>query len=274
MQQSGAGMHRGAEDGGLTECVQANLRASFRALLEHRPSGETREWSGLEVISLGVAFQMFNAAFLTAPVHDEAALAQLLSVAAVHFQARGRAWSFWICEDWVAPKARKRCWRMLEAAGMRLASEMPGMAAEALADARRSRPLLHYEPVSSERTRREFCALGSVCFHLPPAWFQEVFDHRLAERNGFPCWVGYLESEPVVTAAAVTSGSCLGIYNLATAPAHRRRGFAEDALRFVVERAAEAHGARKLVLQSTRGAVRLYERLGYRAVTRFRVYAS
>jgi GNAT superfamily N-acetyltransferase len=271
MQQSGGGLD-GA--GVPQDEVQANLRASFRALAEHRETGETREWPGLEIVSLGVAFQMFNAAFLAAPVADEKSLAQRLSLAAVHFQARGQAWSFWICEDWVAPKARKRCWRLLETAGMRLSSEMPGMAAENLVDPRRPRPWLHYEAVRGERTRRDFCALGSLCFHLPPAWFEEVFDGSLAERSRFPCWVGYLDGEPVVTAAAVASAKCLGLYNLATAPAHRRRGFGEDALRFVLERTAEAHGASRLVLQSTRGAVRFYERLGYRAVTRFRVYVS
>jgi ribosomal protein S18 acetylase RimI-like enzyme len=260
--------------------VQQNLRASFRALLANRGTGETREWPGLEIISLGVAFQMFNAAFLTAPVSDEKEMAQLLARAAVHFQARGQAWSFWVCESWVAPKARKRCWRLFDAAGMRLTAEMPGMAAELLAAPRRSRPELQYEAVRSERTRRAFCALGSVCFHLPPVWFEEVFDQRLAERAQFECWVGYLDGEAVATAAtvasgaSVTSGDCLGVYNLATAPAYRRRGFAEDALRFAVERGIEAHGSRRLVLQSSPGAVRLYERIGYGVVTRFRVYVS
>ena len=274
MQHGNLKMERLTEYQGAGEGVQENLRASFRALAAQRASGEVREPPGLEIISLGVAFQMFNAAFLTGAVEDEAALAQLLSQAAVHFQARGQAWAFWICEDWVASKARKRCWRLLEAAGMRLAAEMPGMAAEALSDPRRPRPWLHYEAVGSERTRRDFCAIGSVCFHLPPAWFEEVFDQRLAEREQFACWIGYLEGEPVVTAATVAAGDCLGVYNLATAPGYRRRGFAEDALRFAVERGGEGNGTRRLVLQATRGAVRLYERMGYRAVTRFRVYVS
>jgi len=254
--------------------VQQNLRASFRALAAHRVAGETREWPGLEIISLGVAFQMFNAAFLTAPVSDEKEFAQLLARAAVHFQARGQAWSFWVCESWVAPKARKRCWRLFEAAGMRLTSEMPGMAAEALARPSRPRPPLQYEAVRSERTRRAFCEVGSVGFRLPPVWFEEVFDQRLAKRGQFECWVAYLDGDAVATAATVVSGDCLGLYNLATAPAFRCRGFGEDALRFAVERRLESHGARHLVLQSTAGAVRMYERVGYRAVTRFRVYVS
>ena len=254
--------------------VQNNLRASFRALAAYRPAAEIRESPGLEIISLGVAFQMFNAAFLTAPVTDERQFAQLLARAAVHFQARGQSWSFWICESWIAPRARKRCARVLEVAGMHLTSEMPGMAAEALTCPSRPRPALQYEPVRGERTRRAFCSVGSVCFHLPPAWFEEVFDQRVAERGQFACWVAYLDGEAVATAATVASGNCLGLYNLATAPAYRHRGVAEDALRFAITQGLASQASRRLVLQSTSGAVRLYERMGYRAVTRFRVYVS
>ena len=44
--------------------VADNLRESFRAIAASRPPGEVRELRGVSIASAGVAFQMFNAAFL------------------------------------------------------------------------------------------------------------------------------------------------------------------------------------------------------------------
>ncbi|GAC1504157.1 MAG: hypothetical protein NVS1B6_12060 [Steroidobacteraceae bacterium] len=254
--------------------VESNLRESFRALARERDSGEMREWPGVTIASLGVEFQMFNAAFLNAAVESDAHLGRLATQAAVHFQARGQQWALWVCESWIPKHQRRKAWRVIEGLGLRLSAEMPGMSAEALLPAERQLPELHFEPVANERSRRAFCRVGSSCFHVPPAWFDEVFDQRLPERDGFRCWVGFLKGEAVATAATVAAGQSIGLYNLGVAPDFRRRGFGEAALRFALGQAAMETGLSRTVLQSTSVGVRLYERLGYKAVTRFRVYTS
>ena len=40
-------------------------------------------------------------------------------------------------------------------------------------------------------TLNDFRALGASCFHVPIAWFAEVFDVAIAARHAFVCWVGY-----------------------------------------------------------------------------------
>ncbi len=138
----------------------------------------------------------------------------------------------------------------------------------------RTLPEIEVRPMEPGTTLNDFRALGSTCFHVPIAWFSEVFDERVAERKVFRCWVGYREGVPVATAASVLSERALGIYNVATAPEHRKHGYAEAITRFAIESASRDGQPPRLVLQSTSQGHRLYDRMGFYPVTRVLVYNS
>ncbi len=252
--------------------MEFNLRESFRVLAEGRPRGDVLELPGVSIASVGAKFQMFNAAFLSEPVDTAAELDARLERAAAHFQSRALRWSFWICESWLTSPLRRSLSRRCEQASLRLAAEMPGMAADRLRPVKRALPTLECFPVDSARRLADFHGIGSVSFHVPIDWFTEVFDERLPQaRPRFSCWVGYLDGLPVATAACVRAGGALGLYNIATAPLYRRKGFGEAITRHVVSACAGADG---LVLQSTAHGFRLYDSLGFRSVTRILVYNS
>jgi GNAT superfamily N-acetyltransferase len=254
--------------------VAENLRQSFRTLAEGRPGAEVVELAGVSIASLGVAFQMFNAAFLSEPVETEAELESRLRAAAGYFNSRGLPWAFWICEDWLAAPVRRKLSRACQTYGLRLSAEMPGMATGRLRPPTRTLPGMEVRPVEPGTALNDFRALGSTCFHVPIAWFSEVFDELVAERGAFRCWVGYREGSPVATAATVLSERALGIYNVATAPEHRKHGYAEAITRFAIDQALAEDPARRLVLQSTSQGHRLYDRMGFYPVTRVLVYNS
>ncbi len=250
------------------ECVANNLRESFRVLAEGRECGSVVELPGVSIASLGVSFQMFNAAFFSAPVETEAALDQRLGMARDYFLTRGQRWAFWICEDWLTTSGvRRRLSRACENVGLRLSSEMPGMAAEKLAAPTRALPMLEMRQVDSELTLNDFRAVGASCFHVPIAWFGEVFNVSITGKHPFVCWVGYRDGEPVATAATIPHEGVIGLYNVATAPAHRHRGYAEAITRHAV-------GSARVVLQATSGGLHLYQRIGFHPVTRILVYNS
>ena len=118
-----------------------------------------------------------------------------------------------------------------------------------------------------------FCGIGSVCFHVPFPWFQEVFaSGSVWER--FASYVGYADGEAVSTAATVIGGGAVGVYNVATLPGSQRRGYGEAVMRHALAEARREHGIARSVLQSTPAGYRLYERMGYRTVTKVAVYAS
>ena len=254
--------------------VEENLRQSFRILAAGRARGGVVEWPGLTIASLGAKFQMFNAAFLSAPA-GQVEFEARVAAAREYFEARGLAWALWICEDWLERSLRRKASTICHRFGLRLSSEMPGMVAGKVDEPKRQLPELDFRPLDAKGVLRDFRGVGSVCFHVPLDWFSEVFDERMAgERSQFRCWVGYLEGLPVATAASVESGGVIGLYNVATSPEFRGRGIAEAITRHAASESLAGIGPRPLVLQSTSRGLRLYERLGFQAVTRILVYVS
>lgn len=251
-----------------------NLRESFRVLARVKPNGSVVELPGVSVASLGVTFQMFNAAFLSQPVEDMEELMQRLESASVYFKDHQIRWSFWICEDWLAPAVRSKLSRTCEMFGLRLSSDMPGLSAGAIRPASRKLPPIDVRVVKSRETLQDFRSIGSSCFHVPLAWFSEVFDMDIATRHEFVCWVAYNNGVPVSTAATVTSHGVIGVYNVATAADYRQRGYAEALTRSAIASALQQNEAEGVILQSTSQGLRLYETMGFHVISRVLVYNS
>jgi ribosomal protein S18 acetylase RimI-like enzyme len=255
------------------ENVAANLRESFRAIAASRGPGEIRELPGVSIAAAGVTFQMFNAAFLSAPVASEAELARRIMLPAVQFDARGVEWAYWVCEDWLEARVRRRSRQVFERHGLRHSVNLPGMVAERILPPVKPLPRLDIRRVGDRATSEAFCAIGSVCFHVPLPWFREVFDND-SVWNHFIGWVGCVDGEPVSTAATVIGGGAVGVYNVATIPEHQMRGYGETVTRHAVAEAQRRHGITQTILQSTPAGHRLYQRMGFRTVTNVAVYAS
>jgi|SRR5579863_1790113 len=254
--------------------VEQNLRHSFRLLASSRARGEVREAPGVSIASAGVAFQMFNAAFLSAPVAGDRELDRRVATAGVHFGARGLGWSYWVCEDWLDRRARRAAHDIFKKHGLYLATVLPGMLADKLKAPLRELPRPQIRAVSDEATLSAFCRIGSLCFNVPLEWFREVFDERGVWDRGFAGYVGYLDGEPIATAATVVAAGAVGVYNVATVPGHQRRGFGEAVMRHALSEARARHGIDRTILQSTAQGFSLYQRMGYTVVTNVAVYSS
>jgi ribosomal protein S18 acetylase RimI-like enzyme len=255
------------------ENVADNLRESFRVIAAARPTGELRELRGVSIASAGVSFQMFNAAFLAEPVRSEAELSQRIMIPTVHFNQRGLEWAYWVCDDLMQSSVRRRSRLTFEKHGLRHSVDLPGMVAERLLPPAMPLPVLDVRRVFRGGDRDAFCEIGSLCFHVPLAWFREVFDND-AVWERFAGYVGYAGGEPVSTAAVVVGGGAIGVYNVATVPTQQRRGYGEAVMRFALAEARREHGIERTILQSTPAGFHLYERMGYRTVARVSVYST
>jgi ribosomal protein S18 acetylase RimI-like enzyme len=240
-----------------------------------RAVGELRELHGASIASAGATFQMFNAAFLAQPVTTEPELVQRILLPSVHFQNRGLEWAYWVCEDWMDARVRKRSRRVFEQHGLHLSTELPGMVAERVLPPAKPLPRMEIRRVTEddEVTRDAFIDIGSVCFHVPITWFREVFDSGSVWKR-FASYVGYYDGEPVSTTAIVVGGGAIGVYNVATIPTHQRRGFGEATMRHALADAAHNHAFEPVILQSTPSGLHLYQRMGFRTVARVAVYTS
>jgi ribosomal protein S18 acetylase RimI-like enzyme len=255
------------------ESVAANLRESFRIVAAHRSAGELQEMEGVSIASAGVAFQMFNAAFLSGPVVSDGQMDLRVAQAAVHFAARGQRWAYWICHGWLDGRTQRRLQSILRKRNLFQAVELPGMFAEAVLPPVRKLPRLELRRVCDGPVKDAFCAIGSTCFNVPLAWFCEVFDSDTVW-NDFAAYVGYVNGEPVCTAATVVGGGVVGVYNVATMPGRRQGGYGEAVMRHALEQARREHGLSRTILQSTPQGFDLYRRMGYRTVTSIAVFCS
>jgi GNAT superfamily N-acetyltransferase len=254
--------------------VERNLRESFRLVAACRDGGEIREVAGVEIASAGAAFQMFNAAFLSAPVTSAVDLDRRILSAAVHFRERRQDWAFWVCHGLVERQPLRRMANAFERERLYPAAELPGMGAERLLPPHRELPSFEVRRVGDEPTRLAFCDIGAACFHVPIDWFREIFLAEPVWREGFAGFVGYAAGEPVVTAATVTTLDAVGVYNVSTLPAFRRRGYGEALVRYALESARRQTGCERTILQSTPQGLALYERMGYQTLTTVSVFAS
>jgi ribosomal protein S18 acetylase RimI-like enzyme len=253
--------------------VADNLRESFRTIAAARGAGEVRELQGVSIASAGVTFQMFNAAFLSGPVESEAELKQRILLPSLHFNSRGQEWAYWVCEDWIEARARRRARRLIEQQGLRLSTDLPGMIAERILPPVKPLPRIEVRRVDSQTTRNAFCEIGATCFHVPLTWFREVFDNDVVWER-FASYVGYVDQEPVCTTAIVHGGGAIGFYNVATLPGSQRHGYGEAVMRYALAESRKELGVVPAVLQSTPAGLHLYERMGFRTVARVAVYAS
>jgi ribosomal protein S18 acetylase RimI-like enzyme len=255
------------------ENVADNLRESFRVIAASRSQGEVRELAGVSIASAGVTFQMFNAAFLSEPVANEDELSRRIMLPSLHFRTRGLEWAYWVCEDYIPGRLRKKSRNVFERLGLRHSVNLPGMVAERVLPPVHEAAAIEVRRVEGGATRDAFCSIGSACFHVPLAWFYEVFANDCVWRN-FAAYVGYVDDEPVSTTAIVIGGSAVGVYNVATLPGHQRRGYGETVMRHAMADARRSHGIERTILQSTPAGLKLYERMGFRTITRVAVYST
>ncbi|HEX7951242.1 MAG TPA: hypothetical protein VF494_12895 [Candidatus Limnocylindrales bacterium] len=93
----------------------------------------------------------------------------------------------------------------------------------------------------------------------------------LLDRPEFVAYVGYADSDPVVSGLGWRTGRTVGVYSIATIESARRRGYAAAMTARVVTDGVVA-GCDVAALQASEMGRPIYERLGFRTVVRYAAY--
>jgi ribosomal protein S18 acetylase RimI-like enzyme len=107
--------------------------------------------------------------------------------------------------------------------------------------------------------------VAAAGFEVPLEMFLQLMTPSVLATPGVRCYVGEADGLPVTTGLGINLGSNVAIFNIATPPEHRRRGYgAAVTARAVAD--GLAAGAMWSWLQSSPDGYRVYEGLGFRTI--------
>jgi len=248
-----------------------NLAESVRHLVREAPGGVIEEADGLLLVSNSSHFPgpWNNGAFR---VDSRLAPADVLARAGEFFGRLGRAYCLWLRDH--VPEDLNLAAAAKDAGLVDLGISSPQMVLDApLAASGALDADITVDHVDNERARAAYVDVTAAAYEAlgqPPQVAHEVLA-RLPALHGpkVRAVVARVDGEPAA-AAMLTVSHCLGCVGLVgTVPHHRRRGLAELVTRRVGN-AAFALGAWSAVLQASPMGEPLYQRMGYREVTRYR----
>jgi ribosomal protein S18 acetylase RimI-like enzyme len=135
----------------------------------------------------------------------------------------------------------------------------------------------HVEELEVRQLRPEeaqlYAGVAAAGFEAPEEPFLQLITPSMLCLPGMRCYLGEVSGRPVTTGIGVTPGAFVGIFNVATLPADRRRGYgAAVTARAVAD--GLAAGARWSWLQSSASGYPVYERLGFRTVETWHSWLS
>ena len=181
-----------------------------------------------------------------------------------YFARAGRPFSWWLCPG----NQPHKLGELLAAAGLHRAETELAMAADLDAsrlDAPSPAGLL-IRRAQTAGGLRDFARVLAAGWSPPDAsvtrFYELAASRLLVDDAALALYVGYLEGVAVATAEAAAGGGVVGLYNISTLPAYRRRGIGSAMTRRPLLD-ARARGYHTAILQATEAGARVYARLGF-----------
>ena len=249
----------------LARLEHENLVEAFALIVGHVPGALVRRDRGVAVLASGLPVSLFNQVLIEVPAASPDAIRDGIAL----MRERGAPWLVYLREghdDSIVP--------LLVELGLAAHDDamQPGMALHPLpADA--PPPTHDIRVVRDEAGVADHVAVIAASFEMPVELVERLMVPELATVPGVAVYVGYLDGEPITSGAGIRTGRTTGVYNIGTVPDARRRGFGRE----ITERIAadgRASGCDVAILQASDMGRSVYERLGYRTVTRRRVWTE
>lgn len=236
--------------------------ADFAGLLAASvPGARLYEDSGVAWVDTGLDDGAFNYVYGNSLSVDE--LERGVGRVTAHFQERARPFR-WTVGLLGEPQGIAK---VLEARGLRLDEQEPGMVLEPGASPAESVSGLEIRPVTDDDLLRQWMrAWGcGAPEDVIERWYGVYRALPYGPDGPLRMFVGFLGGEPVATVYLhLTAGSSLGtVHYVVTRPEFRRRGIGA-VMTQVAMREAERAGCRAVVLTASPYGVGVYRRLGFR----------
>lgn len=252
----------------------AQFRGAWRLFALGSKTGEVVERPDVYITASHVTWSMMNAAFLRAPVESEQALAAAAASAARYFSMGKHGWSFVICDDWLAPSVRDNAPSILAWYGLTTDMPVTGMVAEKLVPPIRPPPPLDFRPVTDTWGRQAVADINAHAYDVPQHLGREALEHATLYTPDCQGFVACRDEEAAASTLVLRVDAAVYVALVATQSQHRRQGAAEAVMRHALAKAHQDWGIERTVLHATSDGEPVYTRMGYRPVTRFRMYMA
>jgi ribosomal protein S18 acetylase RimI-like enzyme len=277
------------DDGRLATLEHENLIAALSVVGRNIEGAVVRRDHGIALIATGLPVRLFNQALVEA---DDPAPATVADAVAV---LRDRGGPFVVnlrvgTDDGVIPVTAG-----LGLVPISAGPWMPGMALHPLPGAA-SRPSAASQPAAASKPSagppaeateaghdirkvtdaaglEDHIRAGAAGFEMPEALLRRTMSGSLAAGDDVAIYVAYEDGRPVGSGLGFQTGRVIGVYNIATVPWARKRGFGVAMTMQIVTDGA-ARGCDVAVLQASEMGYPIYERLGFRTVVEYMGYGD
>lgn len=236
----------------LGKLTDANLAGAWVNIGGH--GGEVGGSPECPFVATGLPVAFFNGVYATGPVDDPD---QLIADAAAFMAARDVPWLLWVRDgvDDALLNAGRR-------AGLTDAGGPLAMALPAIGEIPPVPDGLEITVVGDVVGLEIARDLGARGFEIPREFIDVLAAESMLDDPTVVMVTGSVDDVPVSTALVGVTGSTAGIYNVATPPEHRRRGYGE-ALTWAAVEEGRRLGCDHSVLQASPMGAPIYRRMGY-----------
>jgi GNAT superfamily N-acetyltransferase len=212
------------------------------------------EGPALTLVATGVPIPFFNGAYPTDPSADPV---ETIAEAIDFFRPHGVGWLLWVREG-VAPA-------LLDAgrhAGLRDAGGPPAMGVAPIPMAPPAPAGLEIAAATTVADLRDQADLLRDAFGVPQDLADRFAEQQLLDDDTMCVFVGRVDGEPVSCSLLAISGRTAGVYNVATSPHHRGKGYGA-ALTWAVVAEGGRRGCTHAILQASQLGYPVYKRMGF-----------
>ena len=236
----------------LGRLADANLAGAWANIGGH--GGEVGGSPDCPFVATGLPVAFFNGVYATGPVDNPD---QLIADATAFMAERGVPWLLWVrqgVDDALLDAGRR--------AGLTDAGGPPAMALSVIPEIPPFPDGLEITVVRDVAGLEIARDLGACGFEMPREFIDVLAAESMLDDPTVVMVTGSVHDVPVSTALVGVTGSTAGIYNVATPPEHRRRGYGE-ALTWAAVAEGRRLGCDHSVLQASPMGAPVYRRMGY-----------
>jgi GNAT superfamily N-acetyltransferase len=240
--------------------VAAAYTADLESMVTSVPDGWFRRVKGIVAGITGVPISTLNGVWTEEVELDPAVVSELLDQVA--------NFGFPYCLQ-LRPGASEELSALADDRGMIKQDQTPLMVLEDTGRIKAAQKVagLVIRQLSAEEAELH-ATVAARGFEVPVEPFIQLMTPSALRRAGVRCYVGELDGEVVTTGLGSTLVPSVGIFNIATPPEHRGKGFGAAITARAVSDGFEG-GAIWSYLQSSPAGYNVYERLGFATVERW-----